>query len=736
MNSELNADGGLKHCRLWLRVLLSFVFSVLVMGVVLYLGFRLWPDKELELFRRRQNSTRFYDCNNELLYVMPLEEGLRREYYPLNEIPGELAEIFIREEDSKFWSHCGVDFMALARAFVQNKKSGHIVSGASTITMQLVRMVYPRSGSVDAGLKIREMLRAISMEAKLSKRQILELYLNNVPFGFQIEGVGSAARSFFGVQLQDLGAGQMEMLARIPRRPRDNAPQKAFDYPSECQHLVRHIISDYKSRNQRIPDVMNLWTDNYLAQKTERLLQRKLDEYKDARIHNGAVYAIHNKTGKILLWVGNASFMDDKNGGQIDGVLVRNQPGSSMKPFLYALALERGFSPNSVLADIPQDFGGSGVYTPANFNNRFNGPVLLRVSLASSLNVPAVYLLNEVGMSDYFELLEKLRFTSLLDNKDDIGLSLALGAGEVTLKEMVTGFSVFPNDGYVLKNESYGNCDSESSKKQSVSFTKVLERDTARIICDFLSDSSARTLGFGNASVFRTDYPSIFKTGTSNQYQNIIALGATTQVTVGVWMGNFAGETVIRETGSSIPANIVRDVLDELSRKYTPGKFNLPETYSKVPVCAISGMFPSDVCTSVREEFVEKSRLAQWRHNTCTWHVNRGGKTVLNYPSEYQHWASSKNYAGEIVTGTTALRIDYPRNNSVFVYDSSLPDSVQLLRILASGGQNETAVLWLDGNLVGTCRGVFSWNVPLSRGSHTLTVECGGSTVSSVYQVQ
>lgn len=690
----------------------------------LHLVLKIIPCPSLNAFMQRENSTCFYDRNGVLLNVRPLHDGLRREYYKLDELPEELVLAFVNAEDRNFYYHCGVDFISVARAFFQNKKEGRIVSGASTITMQLVRIIYPRKNSVSVKIKLIEMLRSIYIENKLSKKKILELYLNNVPFGFQVEGVGSASRTFFGRTPDKLSVDEINVLASIPRRPSLYAPEKSFEYPSLCPHFINYVIQKYQSEKKRLPDKMVLSVDSSLITATEKQIQRMLEDYKDARIHNGAACAINNKTGEVVLWVGNASFYDDEHSGQIDGVLTKNQPGSSMKPFLYAMALENGFSISDVLPDIPQDFGGEGVYIPFNFNNKYNGPVRMRVALASSLNVPAVYLLYNVGVQNYIDTLLKLGFDSLQSQRNSLGLSLALGGGEVSLLEMVRAFSVFPNDGALVDTVI------EKSEKP-VAKQSVYSFDTARILCDVLSDSSARELGFGHGYVFKTKYPCIFKTGTSNQFQNIIAIGATTEYTVGVWFGNFAGDTVVGETGSSIPARIVRGIMDELTSVYGAGNFKKPKEYKKVPVCSLSGLSPCKDCPSITEEFV-RNGVAEKK---CDWHYKDGNKVKISYPSEYQHWANSKNIYGNSSIDGSPLEITFPKNNALFIYDNFLPSGIQIINVKAIGGKKDSAELFIDGISFGRAYNLFSWNVPLNIGRHSVSVVCGDENVVSYFNV-
>lgn len=714
-----------------LTVTIIVILVLAALALVWHIVMVKWPDPELEAFKTHQYSTRFYDREGMLLHVMPLEEGLRREYYPIDSIPKELVELFVSEEDAHFYHHPGVDFLSVIRAWWQNKKAGHVVSGASTITMQLVRMVHPRQEEVGIKTKIREMFRAFSFEAKMSKKQILELYLNNVPFGFQVEGVGSAARSFYGVEPDKLTKDQMESIVKIPRRPSEYAPSKTYDYKTQCPHFILQVVSKYKGKNQAIPPEVTLSVDLDLNTKVEKLIQAKLSEYKEARVHNGAAFVINNHTGEIVVWVGNASFDDAEHSGQIDGVLVKNQPGSSMKPFLYALALESGFSPSSVLPDIQMDFGGEGVYVPLNFNNMFNGPVLFRNALASSLNVPAVYLLYNVGMENYLERLDMLGFESLAGKRDSMGLSLALGAGEVTLYEMVRGFSVFTNDGQLIEDTSFLKTDEKAR------LNKVYSSDTARIICSILSDKNARSLGFGNAQVFDTKYPCIFKTGTSNQFQNIIALGSTSEYTAGVWMGNYEGETVVRQTGSSIPASVVRQILDELTERYGALEFLEPKLYEKRQVCALSGMKPCPSCPSKISEYVVKNSNEDLPWNTtCNWHYSVNGRVAISYPSEYQHWSNGRNYAGSISGEKADVEIRFPRNKASFVYDPLLPKESQMLHVLAVGGGSAVTTLFYDGNYVGSVQGILEWDIPLERGVHSLEVTAENSRDIVTYTVQ
>jgi len=744
----------------WVKTALLILATLFAIRAALFLI----PYKNLKTFTSKQNSTRFYDRNGVLLQVLPLEQGLRREYLPLKEIPVSVQQSFIQAEDKNFYIHPGVDFISIVRAAAQNKKQGRIVSGASTITMQLVRLINPREKNQLVTLKIKflEMCSAIHLDAKLSKKKILELYLNNVPFGFQTEGVASASRTFYGTEVASLSEEQIKELSQIPRRPSEYAPEKKYVYAQKCPHFINYVTSQYKNKNEILPNSLRLSIDSELVANIENSIQQKLNDYKNARIQNGSAFVINNHTGEIFAWVGNGNFYDE-HGGQIDGVLVRNQPGSSMKPFLYAEALdltiakpsEYNFYPTTILPDIPQDFGSSKVYVPLNFNNRYNGPVRFRVALASSLNIPAVYLLYNIGVTQYMSLLSELGFSSLDGERGSTGLSIALGSSEVTLYEMVHAFSVFPNDGNLLNinfladdiDKKYSDDNKNKVKiissaeklfyKNNTIQKKVYSSDASRIICDMLSDSSARSLGFGHANVFETKYPCMFKTGTSNQFQNIIALGATTEFTAGVWLGNFEGETVIKQTGSSIPASIVRQILDYLTEQFGAGNFKQPAGFEKQEVCTLSGLSPTDVCPSTTKEYVKKTIDGKRGElKKCDYHYKNNSQVQIRYPSEYQHWASGKNMAGTISSDETEINFLYPKDGAEFVFDPTVPQNVQSLRVQAYGGVSSSAELFVDDISFGIKKSTLFWNVPLAKGSHLLRIECGGEEKTISYTVR
>lgn len=784
------------------RIILLTALCIALLWGGLALILHLTPYRDFDAFTALPCSTRVYDCSGELLQILPLENGLRRERVTLSEIPATVKEAFIFAEDRHFYAHHGVDTAAIFRALFQNISAGKTVSGGSTITMQLARLITPRTKR-NLAAKCAEAWNALRLERRLSKDEILDLYLNHIYFGYNTEGVASAARTFFGKEIGALSAEEACLLSVIPRSPSLYSPLEhpeacasaalpiytellktntadvsetdtaktsfddfsetavlealtraafnahRFQYPYEMPHYIRYLTELADTTNDAFKADDAFTTDSAVTgapfykesevrlsaslqvqNLAENQLSRMLETYSLNRLSNGAVLAFDTQTGEIICWVGSGDFSSHETEGQIDGVLTPNQPGSSMKPFLYALALDSGWTPASILPDVPHDFGAEELYIPQNFNNRFNGPVTFRVALASSLNVPAVWLLNKLGLTNYKKKLLSLGFDSLADQ--DPGLSLALGGAEVTLLELTRAFSLFSRDGKLIPLTATASQSLQATASQSE--MQVYDVNSARLVADILSDSQARALGFGYASVFETPFSAIFKTGTANQYQNITALASTPLYTVGVWMGNFSGETVIGKTGSSLPASIAKEILCFLqgAEEVT---FEKPEQYKLERICSLSGMKAGHNCPNTRLEYVPAGSSAG---DTCTWHTESG----VVYPEEYETWLTLKNRAGSVTYGGEPLTIETPRSGSVFFYDASALGRNQNISVTVTGGQSDVLSITVTDSSSGAVvyedavSRPFTFTLPLLRGIYTLSVSSADEEQSISYSVR
>ncbi|ORC36891.1 hypothetical protein B4O97_04510 [Marispirochaeta aestuarii] len=733
---------------------LLFLPWVCILAAALLAGLSLLlPFPELRELRSGPWSLRVEDRRGGLLQVLPVnDEGLRREYLPLDALPQYLLAIFIAGEDDRFFLHPGVDPAAAVRAAVSNLRAGGVVSGASTITMQLAGRAAPEGPGL--GGKLREAWNALRIEARLSKGEILELWLNTLPMGSNVEGVASAAREYFSRNIQSLSPEESALLALIPRNPRRYDPRqggsieaavnllhragivtdrkklravtergaaigKTEPWPFRAPHFVRYV-DGLPGINSKEAFVSSL--DPEVQEILQGEISARVDSAGENRISNGAGLAISVETGEVLAWVGSADFFDTESQGQIDGVRIRRQPGSTIKPFLYALALEKGMTPATLLPDIPSAFGSEAVYLPENFSNTFHGPVRLRVALASSLNIPAVHTVVRTGVADFADWLLALGFDSLEDQRDSLGAGIALGNAEISLLELLSAFSVFQRDGLFLSSSVERELPGSSPRR-------VMSRETAFLIRDILSSESGRITGFGSGSILNTSYPAMFKTGTSNQFNNIWALGATEKVALGIWMGNFSGETVIGRPGSSIPAAAAVAVLTALQEnpvyRVTEEPGSPPAGIVLVRICPLTGERAGPHCPGSLEEYFRTGT----EPDTCGAHREDG----IYMPSLYRSWGDERGLPWKYRMDQ-ALRILSPADGAVFYLDPTLPGKSQVLSIEAEG-QGEL-LLSINGSLQARGRDFVSLRFPLSPGTHRIGLEGADRRIESSFTVR
>jgi penicillin-binding protein 1C len=673
---------------------------------------RLAPIEGLEDFESSYYSIPLYSSQKNLLAILPLEEGLRRQFISIDDFSDELSDIILQSEDKRFYFHPGFDPISLLRAGWQYMRTGEIDSGASTITMQLIRMIHPRTKGIES--KLLEILDALKLETRYTKRKILEAYINHLPFGSNIEGIESAAYYFLGKEAGNLSREELLILIMIPRRPETFNPlenvlsnkaalqrtiprlrkkplpeeiERVYEiladhhpqWPSSAPHFVQMIREglDVESWQRGIPLYTSL--DEEFQKGAQSYLSDIISITGENRISNGAVLAVENSTGNILAYLGSADFNSEDNQGQIDGVRIIRQPGSTLKPFLYAKALESGYSLSAILPDIPMEFGHREIYIPENYNERYNGPVRLSVALGSSLNVPAVYLLEQIGVKSFLSKLLSCGFKSL-EGKESLGVGLALGNGEVSLWELVQAFSIFSRNGEYLPL----GYDFNSMKIQPEA---VFPPVVSEMIRHILSNNKNRILGFGRNSPLDVEFDAYFKTGTSNQFNNIWAVGASQDMTVGVWMGNFSGETVIGSPGSSYPARVVVSLLEDFHRV---DSFTSDIPFLEREICSLSGDLAGSECLyTIKEQFPADQVL-----ETCRWH--REGRTFL--PSIYSRWSQLYRQDFEIDSSQSQLEIVQPKDGALFYLDPTIKGEFQSLPIRISG--NGMVSLYINDKLV------------------------------------
>ena len=706
-----------------------------------------WPA--FDAFLSDASGVRITDRHGSLIALMPGREGSFQEREDPSRIPRTAADIFVSLEDARFRFHPGVDPAALVRALANRMRGHGALSGASTITMQLARIISPHPRSVMS--KLVEAGDALRIESRLTKDRILALYLNTLPFGRNARGIGAAAWTYFGADLSTLSPAQLLILAVIPRNPtlydpfdhpdaliaaaREAAARKNLGIDSgEIERAARGAKSDRPATGaphfarfiagklaggwrgaggEEVRTTLDLGLNDFIQGRVRFALAR----YAAARVSNAAVGVMENSTGAVLGWVGSGDFQDAEHSGQVDGVLIRRQSASTIKPFLYARAIQKGWTAATLVPDVPMVFGAADEvsYKPSNFDNRSHGVVRLRTALASSLNVPAVYTLFHVGLESFLGTLADLGFVLPADAAVRYGLGTAIGNAEVSLLELTRAFTVFPRGGTLP--------DLVLARGQKGSSRRIFDPFSAWIICSILSDPSARATGFGTHTYFRTDFPSMFKSGTSSEFTNLWCVAATPLYTVGVWAGNFDGRAVINKTGSIVPTQIVTDVLAWLtardSRSSASRDFTAPPNVVETRICTVTGKRETAQCPSTRNEFFRNAAEVPER---CSYHANPNAQTTL----------LQEGFLGP----DESVRILFPVNGQVFYLDQTLRAGMESIPAVCAVRSGEEASLSFDGVVRARGTALSTVSLPLVRGSHSLSLTGSSGSDRVLFEVK
>jgi 1A family penicillin-binding protein len=643
-------------------------------------------------------ATRIYDRYGNLLYEMWDPNEGKRVYTTLDNMPRSLIEATIAVEDRSFEKNAGVDPIGIVRAaYINLTNQGS--SGGSTITQQVVRRVLlPEGDERTWQRKIREAILALRMTEKYSKEKILEIYLNEIPYGSLSYGVAAAADTYFGKQVKDLTLAESAMLAGLPQSPGLYDPNVNFDLARARQRIVLDLmvedgyITDQEAdsayavdvhpiaRAANVPkaaphfvqyvrsvleeqygyDVANrgglkviTTVDLDMQAEAQRIAAQQIENLRKMRASNAAVVALNPRTGEILAMVGSVDYTDPVF-GEVNVAVALRQPGSSFKPLTYATALQRGdFTPLTVLADLPAKFPGDSagsLYVPQNYDGRFHGAVTMKSALANSFNIPAVKVLDALGVPAVLKQAHRMGISTLND-PSRYGLALTLGGGEVTLLDMTSAYGTFANYGYHVPATPFLKIVDRNGRtlyeldRERPEGEQALDRGVAYQITDMLSDNEARTPMFGANSPLKIDgLQAAAKTGTTNDWKDSWTMGYTRALAVGVWVGNNDNREMSHVAGAIGAAPIWHDLIEAVYKNpklkqvllkpgetEVPDKFYVPVGMVRRPVCAVSGMAPTSACTHVRYEWFTVNNAPQ---EACTWHqwvpvtLSNGGATV------------------------------------------------------------------------------------------------------------
>jgi penicillin-binding protein 1C len=631
-------------------------------------------------------TTRILDRNGDLLYEILDPNAGRRTYIPIAKISPYLVAGTIATEDKGFYDHPGFDVTAIVRAFWQNYQTGSTVSGASTITQQLARALLftPEERSEQTyNRKLREAILAAEITRRYTKDDILELYLNENYYGNLAYGVEAASETYFGVSAEKLDLAQASFLAGLPQAPAvydvytnpeatfarqkdvlalmyeasreqncirvSNSPQKIcidpvavtqaaqelrnyqFNSPDvkiRYPHWVNYIRSLLEAQYDpqtiyRAGFTVYTTLDPELQDFAQSAVSQQVAKMKGQNADSGALVAIQPSTGEILAMVGSADFYNEAISGQVNMAVSPRQPGSSIKPLTYLAAFEKGWTPATLIWDVPSEFPPSGrpddlrpPYVPANYDGAFHGPVTARFALANSYNIPAVKTLSYVGIYDdpstpgedgLLAFARRMGITTL--TRPDYGLSLTLGGGEVSLLELAGAYSIIANRGMrvpltaITKITDYqGTLKFERPPQPG---EQTVRPELAYLITSIISDNSARRAAFGPNSVLELPFQAAVKTGTTNDFRDNWTIGFTPDLVVGVWVGNPDYTPMKNTTGLSGAAPIWSSVMQNAIQKLTggnPAGFTPPAGVNQQVICAISGTAPSQWCPQQRSE--------------------------------------------------------------------------------------------------------------------------------------
>lgn len=677
------------HILRWTSRLIA-VSLLCLAAVLVYLWFSTpLPTPEELQSRIVPGSTRILDRNGRLIADLPDPLSGRRQSVPLNDIPLALRQATIALEDADFATNAGVDLRGILRALRDNIVAGDLVAGGSTITQQVARTLLldpdlARQRSLER--KLREAILALKLTATTSKDEILALYLNQTYYGRLAYGVEAAAQRMFGKPVRELSLAESALLAGLPQAPTHYDP---FTFPEaararQLQALTAMVRTGAITQEQAdqaaaeplrfasapvataAPHVVQMVLDQAsallepeallrggltitttidlgLQQAAEDALRYQLALLNDRRngvdhnVRNGAVVVLDPQTGAILALVGSPEFSDASIQGQVNAALALRQPGSAIKPLTYAAALERGWTPATLILDVPTAFPtrDGRVYRPNNYDRTFHGPLTLREALATSSNVAAVQTLNAIGLPALLEIAERFGVTTFSEDRGRYGLSLTLGGGEVTLLELTGAYAVFANGGqrvtpFVI--QAIGSMPVPHTPP-----TAVLDPRIAYLISDILSDRYARMRAFGAESVLNLDRSAAAKTGTTTDWRDNWTLGYTPDRVVGVWVGNADGEAMELVSGITGAGPLWRQVMLAAHQGMPIHEFMRPAGIVEREICADSGLLVSPTCPATRpERFVDGTEPTRPDDTHLALLVDRelGCRAPQGYPPE------------------------------------------------------------------------------------------------------
>ena len=805
----------------WKRLL----FILLIIGLVSAAGVFAWlfvdlPSLDTLYQRASAPSTRILDRQGRVLYEISDPHQGRHTPVKFNDIPQYCREATIATEDANYYTHPGVDFIGILRAVWINLQGGEVLSGGSTITQQLARnlLLSPDERSQRTlTRKLREAILAWRITQKFGKDDILALYLNEAYYGNLAIGIEAAAQVYFGKSVGELDLAECALLAGLPQSPGrydplsdlDAAKQRqtvvldlmakqgyvvpdraelakaedlqfaATPFPIEAPHFVAYVrqwledrygLEAIYTQGLVVTTTLDLdWqnTAQAIAQRHLAELRENKPDQPGKNVNDAAMVALDPNTGEILVMLGSPDYFDKKIDGAVNATIAHRQPGSSIKPITYAAAFDpqspAPLTPASMILDVRSTFPTKegDPYVPKNYDLQFHGPVSAREALASSYNIPAVKVLQHVGLDRMIALARDLGITTF-GQPDRYGFSLTLGGGEVRLLDMALAYSAFANGGHKIDpvavlqvTDAHGNTRYINAPQQS---EQVLDPRVAYLITSILGDNKARAPAFGEYSVLRLTRPAAAKTGTTTDWRDNWTLGYTPDLVTGVWVGNADNKPMERVSGVTGAGPIWHDFMQEALKGKSIQPFTRPNGLIDLDVCAASGLLPTPYCPyTKREAFIAGTQPTQPDNlyqpikidvatglpvTAGTPHDRVETRVYLMLPAEAREWARDNGIpqlpvindqlanAGSNLQSPTAnfqVRVTRPDNGTIYRITPQTPLETQRIPVQAIVADNvhwKRLTIYVDNQPIGEFTSSPArtfWT--LRPGSHILTAK-------------
>jgi len=692
-------------------------------------------------------------------------------------IPEKLKTAVLFFEDKHFYIHPGVNPIALARAFSQNMKSDKIVSGGSTITMQVSRLLKPKSRTYFN--KFLEILQALKIEVNYTKEEILRYYLDHAPYGSNIIGYQAASLRYFQKFPEQLTWSEAAILAVLPNAPglispvsnsnklkqkRDqllkdlknkgvinqetyqlavleSIPNMSIPFQMVAPHLTQFLVENQKNSSP----ILQTTIKKNIQIAVENLVKQHAGFTKNMGIFNASALVADTQTGKVRAYVGSQDFFDFKNQGQVNGILAPRSSGSILKPFLYALSMDEGILlPQTKVQDVPSFYGA---FSPANASLKYNGMVSAQNALIRSLNVPAIRLLYTYGIQPFYTFLEKAGLSTLFRSADDYGLPLILGGAEITTWDAVKLFRGLANNGRFTSLQILVN---NKRNEQHENSLPLISQEACYLTLNMLKELKRPGAEY-YWQQYQSQWPIAWKTGTSYGQRDAWAVGVNPQWTIAVWVGNFKGEGNANLSGASCAGPLLFDIFNYLPKDPKKSWFKEPyEDLKLIEICSETGYLagpdcehkvlvqapkqnkPLKICPYHKRVFVTNDE----KYKVCSlcWETeNHKPQSVLVYPPEAVQYLRER---GQMIsalpshkpdcpshTDNLALQIVYPQENSRLWVPRDFDGNLQKVTMRAAHREKDRTIFWyLDESYAGSSNKITTKALQLTKGWHVLEI--------------